>query len=244
MAFETGSALRNLMTRNLPGAFAAGKRALGMYVGTAKGAGETTALLEGAGVGSKLAGGVGMAVGALQKFAEWVKKSSDALEDMAKRYGAFSPHVSVAMAEREIKQTMFEMNEAEKYGQQLSEQVSARTDLGIEFDKLTNSMTMFFAPLTTMIEQGLADILKGLNELIGNSSADEFKQLNQLLDKQLEQMLDLQRDAELQQAQAAAAAGLAPIQQWMMDAGEARKRRREKERKGDPPKHPGFIPIK
>ena len=231
MALEAGKTVGQLMRGNLRGAGQSAKKAAGLYVGEASGASEASALVKGLGGGAALAQGAGIAVGALVKFAEWVKKSSDALEALAKTYGAYSPQVSVAMAERDVKETMFQINQAEKYGQQLAEQVSARTDLGIEFDKLSDSFTMIFAPLTTMLENGLAGVLKGLNTLIGNSEADQFKSLRELLDKQLEQMLDLQRDADLEKAQAAADAGIAPIQQWMLDQGDARKKRRERERR-------------
>ena len=96
------------------------------------------------------------------------------LDEMADRYGEYSPEVARARAQAEVKQTMFELEQARKYGPQIAEWVTAQTDLSRSFEGAQAAGAVKAAPGLIPRMQDFAKALNELDEAVTDWDAGKF----------------------------------------------------------------------
>lgn len=151
-------------------AFAQSGTAFGLAAGASELGGAGMSALNALGMGggiSALAASAGGAAAAVAAFGLMVKAGSDALEGMAQRARSFSGEVALAFAERDVKRTLFEIEQAQKYGAIEARGVRARGDFGMEWDRLFDAAKAEVGKFSTDVTEWATKVLAGLNDLLG-----------------------------------------------------------------------------
>lgn len=151
----------------------------------------------GGGIGAALGtlGAVaGAAAAAVGMFAMVVKTSSDAMAAMAERHRAYSSDVAIAFAEKSVARIMFEIGQAQKYGEQEARNLKARGDLGIEWSRAMDELASRFSLMAIPILENLTEVMKKINKWFGlqdekhGKDMDEMKMLGRAISA-IEQMV-------------------------------------------------------
>ena len=85
------------------------------------------------------------------------------LDEMAERYGKYSPEIALAKAEADVKQVMFELAQAKEHGPKLAEWVRAQSDLTRTFEGTQTRTLLEGAPRLLDAMEHYADVIANMD---------------------------------------------------------------------------------